>query len=142
MWKTLAPVLAGIWMLLATVALAADRPEAESFVIAIERFAGGDGADLDRFTVAADGSWEFKPQGGEPTKGKLSADAVSRWVKEIEDGGLYTVKSDPDRGGTDESFMDITVRVKDRKTRVRIALEEKLSRAIDRKIAEVLKPGK
>ena len=44
-------------------------------------------------------------------------------------------------GAHDEPYMDITVQTKDKKTRVRIGLSEKLSQAIEKKIVEVAKPG-
>jgi hypothetical protein len=141
MSKTIAPFFAGIWVFLAVSGRAADKPKADHrFAIAIERFAGGDGGNVDRFTVASDGSWEFKPQGGQSIKGKLTAADLSRWVKGIEDAGLYTVKSDTHRGGDDRSYMDITVQAKGKQTRVRIPLEEKLAQAIAKKIAELARP--
>ena len=143
MWKTVAPVLTGIGLFLAVSALAADKPKADdAFVIAIVRFSGGDGGSFDRFTVAKDGSWEFKPQGGTSKKGKLSAEDLKKWFKEIEDAGLDTVKSDPQRGANDASFMDVSVQAKGKKTRVRITLKEKLSQVIEKKIAESTKPVK
>src|SRR6516162_8094095 len=105
MGKTITPVLACIWLSLAGQALAAGKIKADdAFVIAIERFEGGDGGNLDRFRVAKDGSWEFKPQGGKSRKGKVRVEDLTKWVKEIEAGGLYQVKSNPDLGGTDEAF--------------------------------------
>ena len=143
MWKTLAPVLTGICLSLAAPAPVADKPKAEdAFVLAIGRFSGGDGSDFYQFTLARDGCWEFKPQGVQPLKGRLSADDLNKWVKEIECGGLYTVKSNPDLWGEDVAFMDITVQTKDSKTRVRIPLQAKLAQAIDKKIVELTQPGK
>jgi hypothetical protein len=147
MGKAVAHILTGICLFLAAPVLAADTTGADdSLVIAVVRSDGGEVAPTGptthyRFTVAKDGSWEFVPQKGTPKKGKLSADDLSKWVKEIEDGGLYKVKSDPYRPATDASFMGIAVRSKGKKTRVVIALEEKLSQGIEKKIVELAKPG-
>lgn len=118
-------------------------------VIAIERGAGLAPPELTkpidryRFTVAKDGGWEFIPaQKSGIKKGKLGADEVKTWVKDIEDGGLYKVKSNPALGAADESYMDITVQANDKKTQVRIPLGNKLSQAIEKKIVEMAKPGK
>ena len=147
MWKIATPLLAGIGLFLVVPALATDKTEADdTFVIAIARSSGfvtPDGPITHyRFTVAKDGSWEFKPQEGESKKGKLSADDLNQWVKAIEDGGLYKVKSDPLLGARDAPFMAITVQARDKETRVTIPLEEKLSQAIEKKIVELAKPGK
>jgi hypothetical protein len=147
MWKTVTPLLTGICLFLAGLALAADKTEADdALVIAIERSAGFVAPDGPithyRFTVAKDGSWEFKPQDGESKKGKLSADDLNQWVKAIEDGGLSKVKSDPLLPAKDADFMIITVQAKGKETRVTIPLGEKLSQAIEKKIVELVKPGK
>ena len=146
MWKTIAPVLTGICWFLAASTQTADEPKADDAFIAIVRFSGGDGGSFDRFIVAKDGKWEFKPQGGASKKGKLSAEDLKKWRKEIEDAGLNTVKSDPLLGDIaesyqDRSFMDITVQAKGKKTQVRILLGEKVSQAIGKKIVELAKPG-
>ena len=147
MWKMATPLLAGIGLFLAVPALAADKTEADdTFLIAVARsggFVAPDGPITHyHFTVAKDGSWEFKPQDGESKKGKLSADDLNQWVKAIEDGGLYKVKSDPLLGAKDAAFMAISVQAKGKKARVTIPLEEKLSQAIEKKIVELAKPGK
>ena len=72
----------------------------------------------------------------------FTADDLNQWVKTIEDGGLYKVKSDPLLPAKDADFMTITVQAKDKKTRVVIPLGEKLSQAIEKKIVELVKPGK
>jgi hypothetical protein len=142
MWKTVAPILTGICSFLMASAPAADKPKGDdTFVIAIVRFSGGDGGNFDQFTVAKDGSWEFKLQGGTSKKGKLSAKDLNKWVKEIEDAGLYTVKSDPSRGSEDRAFMDITIQAKGKKTQVTIPLMEKVSQVIEKKIVHLAKPG-
>jgi len=142
MVKTVPPVLTGICLFLVAPALAADKPKGDdAFVVAIERFYCCDHSYFDRFTVAKDGSWEFRPPSGQPRKGKLSANDLDKWVKEIEDGGPYTVKSGPHRGSV-EGSMVITVQAKDKKTRVRAPLKASLSQAIDRKIVELVQPGK
>lgn len=126
-----------------------EKKNDDGLVIAIERGAGLTPPDRTRpidhyrFSVAKDGSWEFKPtQKGETKKGKLGADDVNKWVKDIEAGGLHKLKSNPRLGAADESYMDITVRTKDKRTQVRILLEEKLAQAIEKKIIAVAKPGK
>jgi hypothetical protein len=119
----------------------------DAAVIAIER--GGGLVDPAKsplayywFTVAKNGAWQFKPLKGDTRKGKLGADDVARWVKEIEDGGFAKLKSNPALGAADESYMDITVRARDRKEQKRIRLEEKLAQALEKKVLELAKPGK
>ena len=117
----------------------------DAFVIAIQRGAGfifrAKAIDYYRFTVAENGNWEFTPLKGGAKTGKLGADDLEKWVKDIEDGGLYTVDSNPDLGALDEPYMDITVNTNEKKTRVRIRLAEKLSQAIEKKIVEIVKPS-
>jgi hypothetical protein len=119
----------------------------DAFVIAVERSAGftnparAKAIDHYSFTVANDGNWEFKPQKGEAKKGTLRADDFNKWIKDIEDGGLYRVKSNPELGALDEPYMDIAVRTKEKKTQVRIRLAEELSQAVEKKIVEVVEPG-
>ncbi len=119
----------------------------EGIVIAIDRSAGFTSAehiqpiDHYRFTIVQDGHWEFKPVKGEAKKGRLDADDLHQWVKDIEDGGLSEVESDPMLGALDEPYMDITVDTSGKKTRVRIRLAEKLSQAVEKKIVEVVKPS-
>lgn len=120
----------------------------DAFVIAVERSAGftnparAKAIDHYRFTVARNGDWEFKPQNGEAKNGKLRADDLNRWVKDIEDGGLYEVESDPELGALDEPYMDITVNTREKKTQVRIRLAEKLPQAVEKKIVGVVKSEK
>jgi hypothetical protein len=119
----------------------------ECIVIAIYRSAGFTSAERTqpihhyRFTVVNDGSWELTPLKGEAQKGKLGADDLEKWVKDIEDGGLSKVESNPMLGALDEPYMDITVNTREKKTRVRIPLAEKLSQAIEKKIVELVKPS-
>jgi hypothetical protein len=94
------------------------------------------------FTVAKDGAWELKALRGESRKGKLGADAVARWVKEIEDGGFHKLKSNPSLGAADEPYMEITLQVRGKKEKKRIPLQEKLAQAIEKKVFELAKPGK
>jgi hypothetical protein len=140
MWKPISPILTGMCLLLAASTPAADQAKADdALVLAFERSYGGDGADVDKFTVAKDGIWKFTPQSGEGKHGKLSVADLHQWVKEIENGGLYKVKSNPGLGGTDESFLDITLKINEKKTRVRISMREKLAQSIDNKIVELVK---
>lgn len=117
----------------------------DAFVIAVDRSAGfraeAEAIDYYRFTVAGNGDWEFTPLKGEAKKGKLGADDLDKWVRDIEDGGLYTVESNPELGSRDEAYMDITVNIMLKKTQVRIQLAEKLSQAIEKKIVEMVKPS-
>jgi hypothetical protein len=109
-------------------------------VIAIDRSAGFKNPEVTtpmdhyRFTVLKDGSWEFKPLKGESRNGELGAEDLDQWVKDIEDGGLYRVESNPELGALDESYMDITVQTWEKKTQVRIRLSEELSQAIEKHI--------
>src|SRR5262249_25652719 len=95
-----------------------------------------------RFTVAKDGGWELKPGRGKSKKGKLDPDAVTKWLKEIEEKGFDKLKSKPALGAADESYMDITIRAKNKKDQKRIPLEEKLAQAIEKKVVELAKPDK
>jgi hypothetical protein len=129
-----------MFLLLAAYAPAACQVKADdAMVLAFERSYGGDGADVDKFTVAKDGRWKFTPQSGEGKTGKLSVADLNQWVKDIENGGLHKVKSNPNLGGTDESFLDITLQINNKKTRVRISMREKLAQSIDKKIVELVK---
>src|SRR5262245_28344257 len=128
-------------------ASAEDAKKADTAVIAIER--GGGFVDPDRsphahysFTLARDGSWEFKGLRGAPKKGKLAAGEVAKWTKEIEDRGFDKLKSNPSLGAADEPYMDITLRVAGTKDQKRIRLEEKLAQALDTKVMGLVKPGK
>lgn len=98
-----------------------------------------------RFTVAKDGSWEFRfgasGKGG-VKKGKLGADELQRWIRDIEDGGFHKLKSNPRLGGADESFMDISLRTKGEKTQKRIGMGERLPQTIHKKVFDLTKPGK
>ncbi len=127
-------------------ASADETKKADGAVIVIQR--GGGFVDPARspfahytFTVAKDGAWELKPLRGESKKGKLETDA-GKWAKEIKDGGFDRLKSNPALGAADESYMDITIQVNDKKEQKRIRLEEKLAQALDKKIAELAKIGK
>jgi hypothetical protein len=98
-----------------------------------------------RLTVAKDGSWEFRFGvfgKGKVKKGKLGADELQRWIKDIEAGGFHKLESNPKLGAADESFMDITIRARGEKTQKRISLGEKLSQAIHKKVIALTKPGK
>jgi hypothetical protein len=119
----------------------------EAFVITIERSGGFVDPDtnplaLYRFTVAKDGRWELKPAKGEARKGKLRADDLTMWLKEIEDGGFGKLKSNPSLGAADEPFMEITIRAEGKKEQKRIALEEKLAQAVEEKVFSLVGPGK
>jgi len=94
------------------------------------------------FTVARDGAWELKPGRGTSKKGKLDTEAVTKWLKDIEDKGFAKLQSNPALGAADESYMDITIQAKDKKEQKRIPLEEKLAQAIDKKVLELAKPDK
>jgi hypothetical protein len=52
--------------------------------------------------VAKDGAWELKPLKGKSKKGKVGADDVNKWVKEIKEGGFDKLKSNPSLGAADE----------------------------------------
>ena len=119
----------------------------DAFVIFVDRGAGlppqPKAIDHYRFTVAENGNWEFKSHfSRETTKGRLGADDLKKWVKDIEHGGLHEIESNPELGALDESYMDITVNTNEKRTQVRIPLAEELSQAIEKKIVEVVKPGK
>ena len=143
-------ILVGL-MALTIVASAASAEEPaqrqDAAVITIERSGGFvDPAQNPlanyQFTVAKDGAWELKPGRGTSRKGKLDTDAVTKWLKEIEEKGFDKLKSKPALGAADESYMDITIRAKDKKDQKRIPLEEKLAQAIEKKVVELAKPDK
>ena len=55
-----------------------------------------------RLTVAADGAWEYRGQRrarARIKRGKLSADELNKWVKDIEDGGFLKHESEMLEGG-------------------------------------------
>jgi hypothetical protein len=119
----------------------------DAFVLALQRGGGFVNPDKEplahyRFTVARDGSWEFRPLKGEARKGKLRADDLNKWLKEIKAGGLDKLKSNPSLGAADEPFLDITIRTRDSKEQKRIPLQEKVAQAIDRKVLGLAKAGK
>jgi len=123
-----------------------NKPD-NGFVIAVER-SGGMVASKDpfmayRFTMAGDGSWEFKSRmTGEPRRGKVAAGDVDKWLKEIAEGGFDKLKSNPKLGQTDQPFMDITLKAGGGRERKRIPQAEQLSKAINKKVAELVEPGK
>lgn len=118
----------------------------EDLVIAVDRnpgFVSADSVktmDLYRFTIARNGDWEFKPSKGEAKKGKLAADDLTKWVQDVEEAGLYGVPSNPELGARDEPFLEITVDTWGRKAKIRMRPAEKVAKAIEKKIVELLKP--
>jgi hypothetical protein len=142
----------GLVPIIAGRANGADLKKADAYALEIVRGGGlippgAPNAELShwRFTVAKDGSWEFRfgvfGKGG-VKKGKLSADELRRWIKDIEDGGFHKLVSNPRLGGADDSYMDISIRVKEEKTRKRISFAEKLSQAVHKRVFELAKPEK
>ena len=130
--------LGSLLLLIASIGFAASADRID-FVIAIDRSAGMKNdkpMDHYRFTVVKDGSWELDPLKGESRKGTLAAEDLDEWIEAIEDG-LDEVESNPELGALDESFMDITVQTRNRKSRVRIRTSEELSQAIEEKIVEL-----
>ncbi|HYV35304.1 MAG TPA: hypothetical protein VE988_06345 [Gemmataceae bacterium] len=124
-----------------------DPKQPEGSVIAIHRGGGFVIPDQNPyayywFTLAKDGAWELKPLKGDSKKGKIAADDVGNWVKEIKDGGFDKLKSNPALGAADEPFMDITIQADNKKDQKRIPLEQKLAKALEKKIFELAKPGK
>ncbi len=126
-----------------------DKPDkpGDAFVIAVER-SGGMVATKDpfyayHFTMTRDGNWKFSPRvAGKPREGKVAANDVENWLKEIEEGGFDKLTSHPKLGQTDAPFMDIIVETAGGKEQKRIALRENLSKAIDKKVIEFVEPGK
>jgi hypothetical protein len=138
-------------MLLSYVATAASADERakrdDALVLTVERSGGFVNPEQNpfanyRFTVARDGAWELKPGRGTSKKGKLETDAVTKWLKDIEDKGFAKLESNPALGAADESYMDITIQAKDKKQQKRIPLEEKVAQAIDKKVLELAKADK
>jgi hypothetical protein len=129
-----------------TTADEAKKP-ASGFVIALQRSGGGffdprNPLAQYGFKASKDGSWEFKGADGKVKKGKVKPDVLDKWAKEIKDGGFDKLKHDPALGAADQPFMDITILVKGKTERKRIPLGEKLARAIEKKVVEVVKPDK
>jgi hypothetical protein len=126
---------------------AAGEPKKADAVLAVERGGGFVNPDVSPFahywfTVAKDGAWEFKPLKGPSRKGKLGADDITKWLKAIHDAGFQKLESNPALGAADEPYMDITVQTDGKKEKKRIPLEAKLAQALDKKILELVKPGK
>ena len=96
--------------------------------------------DYYEFTVRKNGNWEFTAPNCKTKRGKLDADDLDEWVKDIEDGGLYEVESNPELGALDEAYMDIAINTWPKETRVRIHLAEKLSQRIEKRIVELVEP--
>lgn len=129
-----------------TTATAAERADA-AIVLTLERSGGFVDPDKNplaiyQFTVAKDGTWELKPARGKTMKGKLGREQLTKWLKEIEDGGFARLKSNPALGAADETYMDITIQDKDKKEQKRIPLQEKLAQAIDKKVLELARSDK
>src|SRR5262245_15571366 len=104
-------------LLVGSMALTASADEAKkpagAFVIVLQRSGGGFFNPKDPLAqyglkVSKDGSWEFKGTDGKVKKGKIKADVLDRWLKEIKDGGFDKLKSNPALGAADQPFMDIT----------------------------------
>jgi hypothetical protein len=118
-----------------------------AFAIAVERSGGmvlsNDPFRAYRFTMTRDGSWEFTSRmKGEHKEGKVGADLVDQWIAEVKEGGFDRLKSNPKLGQTDGPYMEITLETRGSKQRKRIAVVEPLSKAIDKKVAELMEPGK
>jgi hypothetical protein len=143
-------ILVGLsYLIIVASAPSADEPaqSEDAAVITIERSGGFvDPAQnpLANYwlTVAKDGAWELKPGRGTSRKGKLDTDAVTKWVKEIEEKGFAKLQSNPALGAADESYMDITIQAKGKKEQKRIPLDEKLAQAIEKKVVELAKSDK
>src|SRR4051812_2589410 len=93
-----------------------EKKDTTASVIVIEKGGGFAPADAPsghyRFTVARDGGWELRHGKDKVKKGKLGADDLKGWIKDIEDGGFKKLKSNPALGAADEQYMEITVRPK------------------------------
>jgi hypothetical protein len=136
-------------LLVASVGLAAEekKPAAGGFVLVLQRSGGGffnpkDPLAQYGFKVGKDGGWEFKGTDGKVKKGKIKADALEKWLKDIKDGSFDKLKHNPALGAADQPFMDITITVKGKTERKRISLGEKLAKAIEKKVVEVVKLSK
>ena len=120
------------------------RPMYIDLAFVIQRSAGfkahAKAFDSYEFTVRKNGNWEFTAPNCRTKRGKLDAHDLDEWVKDIEDGGLYEVESNPELGALDEAYMDIAVNTWPKETRVRVHLAEPLSQAIEKKIIELVKP--
>lgn len=97
------------------------------------------------FTVAEDGSWEWRfgihnKHGAK--RGTLRTDELKQWIKEIEDGGFPELESNPDLGKADESFVDIKIQSQGEKSQKRISFSESLAKSVHQSVMEIAKPGK
>jgi hypothetical protein len=142
----------GLLLIGGTVRAAGEKKATDAYALEVVRGGGlppPDSREAElahwRFTVAKDGSWEFRfgvfGKGG-VKKGKLGTDELQRWIKDIEKGGFHKLESNTKLGAVDDSFMDITIRVKGEATQKRISSEEKLSQAIHKRVIELTKPEK
>jgi hypothetical protein len=93
------------------------------------------------FTVARDGSWEFRPVNGTAKQGQLTADDLNQWLRAVEKGGFDKLISNPKLGRACEPYMDIAIRAKNRTVKKRAPLLEKLAQAIHKKILDLSSPG-
>ena len=95
--------------------------------------------DAYRFTVRKKGDWDFLPLKGEAKKGRLSAEALSDWIADMEDAGLDVVESDSELGARDEPYMEIGVHNGRNERDIRIPVDDKLARVIQKRIVELVR---
>lgn len=94
------------------------------------------------FSASGGAGWEFKGGTAPAKKGKLAAEVLQKWVKEIKEGGFDKLKSNPALGAADEPFMEIIVTADGKTEKKKIRLGEKVAQAIEKKVKELVKAGK
>ena len=94
------------------------------------------------FTAAQDGKWEFRYGVFEKRgmmSGSISTTELKRWIKDIEHDGFHRLESNPNLGGADEGYLDVTILSEGKQLQKRIDMGENLSHAIHKKVLEVTK---
>jgi hypothetical protein len=142
-------LLTAVWVL---VPMGATRPaddaiEQAKFVVPLLAFERNGGivpptaAAYYTFTVSPDGLWEFKPtKTGQVKKGRIPPEELKRWIKEIEDRGLFRLTGNENLGNNDEPYLLAEMNKEGMKHRVKIMLGHPEAVRVDKKIVEMVKP--
>lgn len=113
-------------------------------ILSIERHGGPAptaAAAYYHYVVKSDGTWEFSPlRTGKPLRGQLRGDTLKRWLKELEDHGLFRQSSNEKLGENHEPYLIAVLHKEGVRHRVKIVLENPLAQRVDRKVIEMVKP--
>lgn len=142
------------WLLSLTMAVPA-APHAATFqgepqgkalltLLAVERHGGkapATAATHYTFVVNRDGLWEYHPtRGGQLRKGVVPQEELKRWLKELEDHGLFRQTGNEKLGEHQEPYLLAVLTKNGLRHRVKLPLEYPLCGKVDRKILEIVKP--